>query len=208
MVSPQLSDDVLQIPIQLPPEYAGYHPRRDDYEHEQNNDAEQYIKDIIIYDDDLEYVKDLKLAMLEMYNRKLDKRMRCRELAKKLRLNDTHARAPFVGNSEYEAFRLRMRPFVQYSSSVDSHQELLELFHTAQQQKLEIQRLQHLRRNGVRTWKDAAKYERDKQEREQKDKAIKKPTGAARAKARKASLLELPLGNALSRPEQEVREHD
>jgi len=49
-------------------------PKRNEFEQETDNDAEQLVKDIEFIDEDSKQDKELKVAMLEIYNKKLHKR--------------------------------------------------------------------------------------------------------------------------------------
>lgn len=54
--------------------FLGYMPGRLEFEQEPENDAEVAIKDMIFNDDDSPTEIELKLALLDIYNYKLDKR--------------------------------------------------------------------------------------------------------------------------------------
>jgi hypothetical protein len=138
-------------------EHAGYLPRRDDYEKEFDNGAETAVRDIVVYDDDPPYLRQLKGAMLDIYNGKLDRRMQRHRTARRLGLHDAHARVRRE-SAEVEQFRLKMRPFAQFVAP-EEHVALLEAFVKIQKLRQAVRSLQAHRARGLRTLEAVAAAE-------------------------------------------------
>jgi len=55
-------------------EFAGYMPKRKDFEIEYDNDMEMYLADLEFFTDDTEQDRETKFQQLEVYNKVLDER--------------------------------------------------------------------------------------------------------------------------------------
>ena len=73
-----------QTPSKLGNEFAGYHPKRGDFEIEYDNETEINVQDLVFYPDDTELDRSLKLAMLDIYSGRLKKRQELKSLARQI----------------------------------------------------------------------------------------------------------------------------
>jgi transcriptional adapter 2-alpha len=203
-VAPNLPPAMASLPPSLSAEFAGYRPRRGDYEQECLPDAEMAIRDMVLYDDDPPHVRDLKLAMIEIYNRRLDKRMERRHLAQVLQLQNASQRQQWKDNVDFEAFRLSLRPFAQFNESPEKHAELLQGFLETQRMQKRVRQLQDYRQNGITTFADAAAYDTARLAREQRGGRGRGRGRGGHLARRSAAPGSLPAGDLLTEAEQQV----
>ncbi|KAA8498922.1 Transcriptional adapter ADA2 [Porphyridium purpureum] len=170
----QSSGDQLAAPAAL----SGFMPKRHDFEHEFDDDAEALLADLEICETDTLADVELKVRLIELYNARLDER---------------EARKEFVldrGLLEFDRMRAeeRRRPkgdreFVQQLrvfSRLHSEQEqaVFENAMTYEHQLLKrASEIAHYRSLGIRTWDEASVYLFDLRKRtsEQQLRAAKEP---------------------------------
>jgi len=162
-VLPARAEDVVQLPGA---ELAGYMPRRGDFDIEWENDAEQALADMEFLPGDLEEDKRLKLAVLKIYNEKLDERQKRKDFIRERNLHDYRknqeedAKLP---RDERDLVR-RMRLFERFHSPAE-HKKFLEDILKAKRLRKEIAKFQMYRRLGITSLAEAEKYELDKSRR-------------------------------------------
>ena len=162
-VLPNRPEDVVQLPGA---ELAGYMPRRGDFDIEWENDAEQTLADMEFLPGDLDKDKKLKLAVLNIYNEKLDERQKRKDFIRERNLHDYRknqeedARLP---RDERDLVR-RMRLFERFHHP-DEHKKFLEDILKAKRLRKEIAKIQMYRRLGINSLAEAEKYELDKSRR-------------------------------------------
>ena len=162
-VLPNRPEDVVQLPGA---ELAGYMPRRGDFDIEWENDAETALADMEFLPGDLDKDKQLKLAVLEIYNGKLEERQKRKEFIKERNLHDYRknqeedAKMP---RDERDLVR-RMRLFERFHHP-EEHKKFLNDILKAKKLRKEIAKLQMYRRLGITSLAEAEKYELDKSRR-------------------------------------------
>jgi len=156
----------------------GYMKNRNEFETEYENDAEFVIRDIIFEDDDEPQDKELKQKVLELYNKKLDERIRLRRFIldnglldyKKIQQQDR--RRPKEDRELYN----NMRVFLQVLPRKE-YDELLVGLVKERQLRRRIEVLQNWRKQGVKTIAEGELYEVESQRRTNSQKRMKDAGG-------------------------------
>jgi len=145
------------------PEYAGWMPLRGDFETEYDNDAELLLCDLVINDDDTPSERDLKLNIIELYNQKLDERIRRKKFIVERGLFDSRKeRKKFIEDKDiYDT----IRSYGQLLSKED-HEKLLKGLINERRLRRRIEQLKEFRKMGITSNKEAEEYENDKKKRE------------------------------------------
>lgn len=145
-------------------EVQGYMPGRLEFESEYENEAEMLVKDMIFEPEDNETEIELKLTVLDIYNSRLTSR------AERKRVMIQHGLLDYRKNvaldkkrskEEKDLLNTRLRVFARLMTPQDFNNfqtsVLAELYF-----RKRIAELQEYRRNGIRSFADAQKYETDK----------------------------------------------
>ncbi|XP_031394515.1 transcriptional adapter ADA2a isoform X1 [Punica granatum] len=143
---------------------GGYNFKRQEFEIEYDNDAEQLLADMEFRDTDTDAERELKLQVLRIYSRKLDERKRRKDfILERNLLYPDH----FEKNlpPEERGIYKRLKVFTRYHCKED-HEELLKSVIQEHQILRRIQQLQEARAAGCRTAAEANKFIDDKRERE------------------------------------------
>ncbi|KAL3767665.1 hypothetical protein ACHAWO_004367 [Cyclotella atomus] len=169
-------------------EMAGYMPRRQDFDVEHDNDAENLIADMEFAAEDSAADKDLKVEVIKIFNSKLDEREKRKKfiLEKKL-MNYRENQEQFQKLPADERHLIhRMRLFERFHSS-EAHKTFVDNVLKAKRLRKEIAKLQTYRRLGITSLADAEKYELDKSRREYHKMAwLKKEAETKKAEAEAA----------------------
>lgn len=159
-VLPIRPDDIATLPGA---ELVGFMPRRGDFDIEWENEAEQMIADMEFTPGESASDRKLKLAVLQIYNDKLDEREQRKQFLLSRKLYDYRARQ----KADQELPRderdlvMRMRLFERFHTPSE-HEIFLADILKAKRLRKEIAKLQTYRRIGIRTMAEAEKYELDK----------------------------------------------
>lgn len=145
-------------------EVQGYMPGRLEFESEYENEAETLVKDMVFEPEDNETEIELKLTVLDIYNSRLTTR------AERKRVMIQHGLLDYRKNvaldkkrskEEKDLLNTRLRAFARLMTAQDFQNfqasVLAELYI-----RKRIAELQEYRRNGIRSFADAQKYETDK----------------------------------------------
>lgn len=163
-VLPPRPDDAVALPGS---ELAGFMPRREDFDVEWENDAEQAIADMEFVAGEPEEDRALKLQVLEIYNSKLDEREQRKRfiLSRKLydyrKIQSEHEKLP----PDERDLVHRMRVFERFHTP-EEHKTFVADLLKAKRLRKEIAKLQTYRRLGIRTMAEAEQFELDKQDRQ------------------------------------------
>ncbi|KAL0145785.1 Homeodomain-like DNA binding domain-containing transcription factor [Mucor lusitanicus] len=143
-------------------EIQGYMPRRFEFETEYENDAEQFVKDMVFNDDDTEEEVDLKVMVLDIYNSRLDpqnliferrwldfKRMQAIERKRQKEERDIYNKTRVFCRLQTEA------DYDMFVKGLVKEQQLRDRIAT----------LQEWRQAGLTTIRQGEQYEREKQNR-------------------------------------------
>ncbi|KAF5833437.1 hypothetical protein DUNSADRAFT_10263 [Dunaliella salina] len=156
---------------QGPPDQAsgfdvtGYHAKRREFDPEYDNDAECVIADMEFTDADTEEDRQLKLRMLEIYNKRLDEREARHDfLAEHGLLNMRKVQALDRRRTGPERdTHAKLRVFARYSAPAE-HDNLVEGLLLEQRLRSRIEELKENRRQGARTIADAEAMESDRKQ--------------------------------------------
>lgn len=152
----------------------GYMKNRNEFETEYENDAELVIRDITFDDDDEPNDKELKQKVLELYNKKLDERVRLRKfildnnLLDYKRIQQHDRRRPKEDRDLYN----KMRVFLQVLPRKE-YDELLVGLVKERQLRRRIEVLQNWRKQGVKTVAEGELFEVENQRRSNTQKRAK-----------------------------------
>ncbi|XP_011085400.1 transcriptional adapter ADA2 isoform X1 [Sesamum indicum] len=145
-------------------ELSGYNSKRQEFEIEYDNDAEQLLADMEFKETDTDAERELKLRVLHIYSKRLDERKRRKDfiLERNLLYPD-----PFEKDltSEEKELCNRYRVFMRFHSK-EEHDELLRSIVEEQRILKRIQDLQEARAAGCRTSAEAERYIEQKMKRE------------------------------------------
>ncbi|KAL8150968.1 hypothetical protein V2J09_020776 [Rumex salicifolius] len=169
-------------------ELSGYNPKRQEFEVEYDNDAEQLLSDMEFKETDTEAERELKLRVLRIYWRRLEERKRRKDfiLERNLLYPD-----PFEKSLSPEEKELcqRYRVFMRFHSK-EEHEELLRTVVEEHRIRKRIQDLKDARAAGCRTAIEAERYiglkrkrEAEENARRAKDSVEASPRGSLRGSA-------------------------
>ncbi|OMO72417.1 hypothetical protein COLO4_27626 [Corchorus olitorius] len=150
-------------------ELSGYNFKRQEFEIEYDNDAEQLLADMEFKDTDTKAEHELKLRVLHIYSKRLDERKRRKDfiLERNLLYPD-----PFVRNLSREEREIyqRYKVFMRFHSK-EEHEELLKSVIEEHRIVKRIQDLQEARASGCRTAAEANKFIEEKRKKEAEENA-------------------------------------
>lgn len=110
-----------------PAEIVGFMPKRGDFEVEYDNDAELLLAEMEFNDDDTEEEKAMKFRLIDIYNHKLNERIKRKEfvisrklldLREQIRLDKTRTK------EEKEIYNM-MKVFARFNTA-DDHERLVQ----------------------------------------------------------------------------------
>lgn len=166
---PALSQPNTSKPITSGPAYheiQGYMPRRFEFETEYENDAEQFVKDMVFNDDDTQEEIDLKIMVLDIYNSRLDRRMERKKLIFERRWLDFKRMQAIERKRQKEEREIynKTRVFCRLQTEED-YETFVKGLVKEQQLRDRIATLQEWRQAGLTTIRQGEQYEREKQNR-------------------------------------------
>ncbi|XP_068668217.1 transcriptional adapter ADA2-like isoform X1 [Aristolochia californica] len=162
---------------------SGYNPKRQEFDPEYDNDAEQPLAEMEFKDNDSETDRELKLRVLHIYlsrqvlSMMLDERKRRKEfiLERKLLYPSTFEKG--LSPEERELYE-RCKVFMRYHSQ-EEHEAFVQGLITERNIQKRIQELQECRAAGCRTLAEAARYEAQKRPQESEVNARKPKDGSS-----------------------------
>ncbi|XP_051135733.1 transcriptional adapter ADA2-like isoform X3 [Andrographis paniculata] len=150
-------------------ELSGYNSKRQEFEIEYDNEAEQLLADMEFKEIDTEAERDLKLRILHIYSKRLDERKRRKEFILERNLLYPDPFEKELTSEEKELCR-RYRVFMRFHTK-EEHGELLRYVVEEQRILKRIQGLQEARAAGCRTSAEAERYIEQKLKREAEENA-------------------------------------
>ncbi|XP_035836506.1 transcriptional adapter ADA2 isoform X6 [Helianthus annuus] len=150
-------------------ELSGYNFKRQEFEVEYDNDAEQLLADMEFKETDTDPERELKLRVLRIYSKRLDERKRRKDfiLERNLLYGDPFEQG--LSPEEKEICR-RYRVFMRFHTK-EEHEELLKTIIEEHRIRKRIEDLQEARAAGCRGSADAERYIEQKRKREAEEKA-------------------------------------
>lgn len=127
-------------------------PKRRDFEVEYDNDAELLLAEMEFNDDDSEEEKTMKFRLIDIYNHKLDERLKRKEFVITRGLLDLKEQMRLEKNrtkEEKEIYNM-MKVFARFSSAKE-HEELVKGIIREKQIRQRIEELKEFKKKGFRT---------------------------------------------------------
>ncbi|XP_010551960.1 PREDICTED: transcriptional adapter ADA2a isoform X3 [Tarenaya hassleriana] len=145
-------------------ESYGYNFKRQEFDVEYDNDAEQLLADMDFKESDTDAEHDLKLQVLHVYSKRLDERKRRKNfiLERNLLYPDTFEMS--LSPEERQIYK-RYKVFARFHSK-EEHEELLKTIIEEHRILRRIQDLQEARTAGCRTASEANRYIEEKRKKE------------------------------------------
>ena len=225
---PPRADHVQELPGS---EFAGFMPRRGDFDVEWENDAEHVLAGIFriyfvithvccsslkIDTIDMEFSKkdsdaerDLKLQVISIYNAKLDGRSKRKKFITDHKLLDTklHEEMDKKRSRDERDLVQRMRLFARFQTP-EEHEKFVEAVIETKRMRKDIAQLQFYRRMGIRSLAEAEKYELDKSRREyHRIEAAKDKKNSTAVDSALSSLLSQYISSKTNRMRENINDH-
>ncbi|KAK4745295.1 hypothetical protein SAY87_011607 [Trapa incisa] len=143
---------------------GGYNFKRQEFEIEYDNDAEQLLADMEFRDCDTDFERELKLQVLHIYSKKLDERKRRKDfiLQRNLLYPDPFEKQLFPEERElYDRLKVFMRFHLK-----ENHEKLLKSVIEERRIVRRIEKLQEARAAGCRMAAEANRFIEQKREKE------------------------------------------
>ncbi|KAK6269149.1 hypothetical protein QUC31_013309 [Theobroma cacao] len=145
-------------------ELSGYNPKRQEFDPEYDNDAEQLLAEMEFKDTDTEEEREIKLRVLRIYSKRLDERKRRKDFILERNLLYPN---PFEKDltPEERALCRRYDVFMRFLSK-EEHEDLLQTIVSEHRTLKRIEELKEARAAGCRTSAEADRYLELKRKRE------------------------------------------
>ncbi|KAH9749889.1 transcriptional adapter ADA2b [Citrus sinensis] len=137
-------------------ELSGYNSKRQEFDPEYDNDAEQLLAEMEFKDADSEEERDIKLRVLRIYSKRLDERKRRKDFILERNLLYPNPFEKDLSPEERELCR-RYDVFMRFHSKED-HEDLLQTVISEHRTLKRIQDLKEARAAGCRTSAEADRY--------------------------------------------------
>ncbi|CAK7323298.1 unnamed protein product [Dovyalis caffra] len=145
-------------------ELSGYNHKRQEFDPEYDNDAEQLLAEMEFKDTDTEEERELKLRVLRIYSKRLDERKHRKDFILERNLLEP---SPFERGltPEERALCRRYDPFMRFHSK-EEHEELLQVVIEEHRTLKRIEELKEAQAAGCRTSAEADRYLEQKRKKE------------------------------------------
>ncbi|XP_050381355.1 transcriptional adapter ADA2-like isoform X2 [Argentina anserina] len=152
-------------------ELSGYNHKRQEFEIEYDNDAEQILADMEFHDTDTDGDRELKLRVLHVYGKRLDERKRRKDFVLERNLIRPDPLEKTLSPEVREIYQ-RFKVFMRFHSN-DDHKEFIKSIIEEQQIVKRILDLQEARAAGCKTAAEASKYLEQKRRNESEETLLK-----------------------------------
>ncbi|XP_061962138.1 transcriptional adapter ADA2a isoform X3 [Populus nigra] len=150
-------------------ELSGYNFKRQEFEIEYDNDAEQLLADMEFKDTDTDAELDMKLQVLRIYSKRLDERKRRKDFILERNLFYPDAFEKNISPEEKEIYQ-RYKVFMRFHTK-EEHEELMKTVIEDHQIMKRIQDLQEARAAGCQTAGEAQGFIEQKRKKEAEESA-------------------------------------
>lgn len=150
-------------------ELSGYNFKRQEFEIEYDNDAEQLLADMEFKDTDTDAELDMKLQVLRIYSKRLDERKRRKDFILERNLFYPDAFEKNLSPEEKEIYQ-RYKVFMRFHTK-EEHEELMKTVIEDHQIMKRIQDLQEARAAGCQTAGEAQGFIEQKRKKEAEESA-------------------------------------
>ncbi|PON38112.1 Transcriptional adaptor [Parasponia andersonii] len=152
-------------------ELSGYNPKRQEFDPEYDNDAEQLLADMEFKEADTEEERELKLRVLRIYSKRLDERKRRKDfILDRNLLYPNHFEKDLLPVERTICRRYDV--FMRFHSK-EEHEELLQTVISEHRTLKRIQELKEARGAGCRTSVEAERFLEQKRKREAEENACR-----------------------------------
>ncbi|XP_015900773.1 transcriptional adapter ADA2 isoform X2 [Ziziphus jujuba] len=152
-------------------ELSGYNFKRQEFEIEYDNDAEQLLADMDFKDSDTSAERELKLRVLHIYSKRLDERKRRKDFILERNLLYPDPIEKNLSPEEKEIYQ-RYKVFMRFHSKKE-HEEFIKNIIEEHRIVKRIQDLQQARAAGCRTANEANRFIEQKRKRETEESALR-----------------------------------
>ncbi|CAN6477788.1 unnamed protein product [Victoria cruziana] len=156
-------------------ELSGYNPKRQEFEPEYDNDAEQPLAEMEFKDNDSDADRELKLRVLRIYLSRLDERKRRKDFILERNLLYPNPLEKELTNEDKELYQ-RCKVFMRFHSQ-EEHDALIQGLILERRIRQRIQELQEYRAAGCRTAAEGERYAAEKRKRESEGDMLKAKEG-------------------------------
>ncbi|KAH6795872.1 hypothetical protein C2S51_036858 [Perilla frutescens var. frutescens] len=170
---------------------SGYNPKREEFDPEYDNDAEQLLADMEFKETDTDEEHQLKVRVLRIYSKRLDERKRRKDFI--LERNLLHP-SPFDDLSQDEKELCRRYDVFMRFHSKDEHEELLKTVVSEHRILKRIRELKEARAAGCRSSADADRYLEQKR-RDADDGVNRKENSQAGPSSQESLTLSVPVSS-------------
>ncbi|CAL9117340.1 unnamed protein product [Musa textilis] len=143
---------------------SGYNPKRQEFDPEYDNDAEQALADMEFKENDTDTERELKLRVLRIYLSRLDERKRRKDFILERNLLYPNPLEKELSSEDRELYN-RFKVFMRFLSQ-EEHENLVKSVIEERKIRRRIQELQECRAAGCRTLAEAKAYTEQKRKRE------------------------------------------
>ncbi|XP_010252737.1 PREDICTED: transcriptional adapter ADA2 isoform X2 [Nelumbo nucifera] len=157
-------------------ELSGYNPKRQEFDPEYDNDAEQSLAEMEFKDSDTEAERELKLRVLHIYLKRLDERKRRKDFILERKLLYPNPLEKELSPEEKEIYQ-QYKVFMRFISK-EEYEELIKTVIEEHRVRKRIQDLQEARAAGSHTSADADKYIEQKRKKVAEESAHRAKEGA------------------------------
>ncbi|CAA7050967.1 unnamed protein product [Microthlaspi erraticum] len=180
--------------VPLATELYGYNLKRQEFEIEHDNDAEQLLADMEFKDTDTDAEREQKLQVLHIYSKRLDERKRRKEFVLDRNLLYPDQFELSLSAEERQIYN-KCKVFARFHSK-EEHKELIEKVIEEHRILKRIQDLQEAKAGGCRTTSEATRFIEEKRKKEAEESLLRQNQGAPGSIASKT--LKSPRGSARS----------
>ncbi|EOA30269.1 hypothetical protein CARUB_v10013390mg [Capsella rubella] len=156
--------------VPLVTELYGYNLKREEFEIEHDNDAEQLLADMEFKDSDTDAEREQKLQVLHIYSKRLDERKRRKEFVLERNLLYPDQYEMSLSAEEKKIYK-SCKVFARFHSK-EEHEELIKKVIEEHQILRRIQDLQEAKTAGCKTSSEANRFIEEKRKKEAEDSIV------------------------------------
>lgn len=145
-------------------ELSGYNAKRQEFDPEYDNDAEQSLTEMEFKENDTEAERELKLRVLRIYLSRLDERKRRKDFILERNLLTPHPMEKELSSEDREVFQ-RFKVFMRFQSQ-EEHENLLKNIIEERKIRRRIEELKESRAAGCRTLAESKMFTEQKRKKE------------------------------------------
>lgn len=149
-------------------EIVGYIPKRGEFEVEYDNDAELLLAEMEFNDDDTEEERNMKYKLLDIYNYKLNERIKRKEFVISRQLLDIKYQTQLEKNrtkDEREIYNM-MKVFARFNTPED-HEKLVEGIIKEKQLRQRIEELRQYKKLGLKNFAQVEEFLEEKRKKDE-----------------------------------------